>query len=96
MEKAVILHSEDNVATVTSDIAKGSKIAISLRDNPPIEIEVKEFIPKGHKFALTRISQNEKVVKYGNVIGRATRVIKTGEMVHVHNVESLRGRGDLR
>jgi altronate dehydratase small subunit len=34
------------------------------------------------------------VLKYGQVIGRTSRAIKAGEHVHVHNVESARGRGD--
>jgi altronate dehydratase large subunit len=33
--------------------------------------------------------------KYGQPIGRAVVSIAAGEHVHVHNVESLRGRGDL-
>ena len=32
--------------------------------------------------------------KYGEVIGAATRDIRVGEHVHVHNVEGKRGRGD--
>jgi hypothetical protein len=31
----------------------------------------------------------------GEVIGRATQAIPTGRHAHVHNIESLRGRGDL-
>ena len=34
-------------------------------------------------------------MKYGQPIGRATAAIAPGEHVHVHNIESLRGRGDL-
>ncbi len=32
--------------------------------------------------------------KYGQVIGRATKDIEAGGHVHVHNLESTRGRGD--
>ncbi len=35
------------------------------------------------------------MLKYGQVIGRATADIAVGEHVHVHNIESTRGRGDL-
>jgi len=33
-------------------------------------------------------------VKYGEPIGIATRDIRSGQHVHVHNLESARGRGD--
>jgi altronate dehydratase small subunit len=35
------------------------------------------------------------VLKYGQVIGRATRAIAPGEHAHVHNFDSARARGDL-
>ena len=34
------------------------------------------------------------VRKYGEIIGLATKDIQQGEYVHVHNIESCRGRGD--
>jgi len=34
------------------------------------------------------------ILKYGEVIGRATRDIEAGAHAHVQNIESLRGRGD--
>ncbi|VFS54652.1 Uncharacterised protein [Leminorella grimontii] len=37
---------------------------------------------------------HDEVYKYGESIGRATQAIELGEHVHVHNVESERGRGD--
>jgi len=51
-------------------------------------------IPYGHKIALTDIPKGEAIVKYGEQIGIATTDIRAGQHVHVHNVESTRGRGD--
>jgi altronate dehydratase small subunit len=34
------------------------------------------------------------VLKYGQLIGKASRALKAGEHAHTHNVESARGRGD--
>ena len=34
-------------------------------------------------------------MKYGESIGAASCDIKKGDYVHVHNLEALRGRGDL-
>lgn len=45
-----------------------------------------------HKFAVRDIGQGEQVLKYGEVIGEATRPIKAGEHVHVHNMVGLRAR----
>ena len=54
----------------------------------------------GQKMGLTdkvgkNIDSGENIIKYGEIIGKASKPIKTGEHVHVHNIESTRGRGDL-
>ncbi|MFQ5657413.1 MAG: SAF domain-containing protein [Candidatus Methylomirabilales bacterium] len=41
------------------------------------------------------MARGAPIIKYGQVIGRATVEIAPGDHVHVHNMESLRGRGDL-
>ena len=56
---------------------------------------VQEFISYGHKFSVKDIALGENVLKYGEVIGRATQEIPAGAHAHIHNIESLRGRGDL-
>ncbi len=43
-----------------------------------------------------RCAFHGEVYKYGESIGRATQEIKSGDYVHVHNVESERGRGDWK
>lgn len=58
-------------------------------------IQLSSDVPFGHKFSLTVIQPGSPVIKYGEVIGAATAVIKPGDYVHVHNVGSTRGRGDL-
>jgi len=35
------------------------------------------------------------IYKYGEIIGRATQLISKGSYAHIHNIESLRGRGDI-
>lgn len=65
-------------------------VAVALRFVPPGThfegVIVKEEIPQGHKIALVPISQDESVVKYGLVIGHATKAISPGSWVHTHNV----------
>ncbi len=42
----------------------------------------------GHKYAAADISEGERVVKYGFPIGVATKNIKQGELVHIHNLKT--------
>ena len=61
-------------------------IVINKKDNVGVSLTGKENIPAGHKFALKDIKRGEYVIKYGEIIGRATEDIKKGEWVHTHNV----------
>lgn len=85
------MHPNDNVVTALTVFSPGDVIG-SAEGNV---VTVTESIPMGHKIALVTISEGEEIFKYGQVIGRATQTIKAGDLVHIHNVESLRGRGDL-
>ena len=44
------------------------------------------------RFLLLRL--RKQVTKYGEEIGIATTEITAGEHVHIHNIDSIRGRGD--
>ena len=65
-----------------------NEIIINAKDNVGVNLVGNETIPAGHKFALKDIKKGEYVIKYGEIIGRATADIKTGEWVHTHNVKS--------
>jgi len=93
--KAIVMKAKDNVATVTEAIAAGSDILIKVEGNP-VTIHVTENIPFGHKVAIRNIGNEEKIVKYGEVIGVATKDILVGQHTHVHNLGGCRGRGDLK
>ena len=56
---------------------------------------MQEDISYGHKFAVRDIRAGDSILKYGETIGRATEDIPSGRHAHIHNIESLRGRGDL-
>lgn len=90
----IILDFEDNIGFIKQEVSKGQKINIQCQEFEDI-LEVKEDIPFGFKIALKNIDQGEKIHKFGEAIGIASIPIGKGEMVHVHNVEGLRGRGDL-
>ncbi len=63
-------------------------VIINEKDNVGVCLDGSENIPAGHKYALRPIACGEYVVKYGEIIGRATADIATGEWVHTHNVKS--------
>jgi altronate dehydratase small subunit len=84
----------DNVATSLADLKAGAFIELEI-GGKICAIKLNADIPFGHKFSLSRIECNSPVIKYGEVIGTATTVISPGDYVHVHNVVSTRGRGDL-
>ena len=91
---ALVIRRQDNVATAIRDIPAGKAATVGIEDES-VSVTVSKDISFGHKFALHPIRSGEEILKYGTVIGRATRDIRPGEHVHVHNVESTRGRGDL-
>lgn len=93
MNKAIIVDSLDNVATSITNLEAGSTVTFKFGSKK--KVELKQSIPFGHKFALKKIEKGEKIIKYGELIGRATKFIDEGEHVHIHNVESMRGRGDI-
>ena len=94
IRKAVIIDEKDNIATATVDLKAGEKVDMFLMDEI-ISIDVAQNILFGHKFAIKDIPQGAEVLEYGESIGKATQYIQVGQHVHVHNVESQRGRGDL-
>ena len=90
---ALIINGEDNVATALRDIHSEEKVRATVGTIEKV-IVVRETIPYGHKFAIRDIAEGENIIKYGEVVGRATRFIGGGFHAHIQNIESLRGRGD--
>lgn len=92
-KKAVVITINDSIATATMNL-KAGEIAKMFFGEGILEIEVKKDIPFGHKFAIKNIEFGEQVLKYGESIGSAICNISVGDHVHIHNVQSERGRGD--
>lgn len=89
MNQVIILHASDNVATAVKDLSPGDVL------QGAGGLKVLEAVPFGHKVALVAIANRAPVTKYGEPIGLAMVDIAAGGYVHIHNVESQRGRGDL-
>lgn len=88
MKRAIALTEKDNVATMIDKANKGEDVEVTI-GRRKIVITAEDEIPFGHKIALKEIRKGEKVIKYGEPIGQATRDIKKGEHVHVHNIKSI-------
>ena len=94
MKQIVVLNDADNVATSLVPLAAQSRIEVELNGERRA-VTVLDAIPFGHKLAIRSLARGDEVLKYGEVIGRASEAIEPGRWVHVHNVESIRARGDL-
>lgn len=89
--KVLKLTPHDNVGTALQDLKKGDTFQIILDG----KVIGEDTAPFGFKAALGNIPAGTNIVKYAHVIGRASIDIQSGELVHVHNIEGTRGRGDL-
>ena len=91
MTRALIMNAKDNVATALEELEGGVPAKVILPSQEIFEeVAPEKSIPSGHKFAVKEIKKGDHVVKYGQVIGTATRDIGLGNHVHVHNVMSNR------
>lgn len=75
----VRLNSQDNVITALTELSPGAEVESGVISLDPI--------PSGHKVAARDIAPQEPILKYGQFIGFASRPIRAGEHVHIHNVE---------
>jgi altronate dehydratase len=87
----VTLGERDNVVVAVRALAAGEQVALPGGRVLTLAADV----PFGHKLATAAIAAGADVVKYDEVIGRATAAIAPGEHVHVHNVVSARLPGEL-
>ena len=91
---AITINERDNVSTALRDIRTGETVIVGIAEKTK-KLLLTNDIPYGHKFAIKDISKGENILKYGEIIGRATQEIALGAHAHIQNIESLRGRGDL-
>jgi altronate dehydratase len=87
----VFLGETDNVAVAARALRAGERIRLA----DGAQLTLADDIPFGHKLAIRPIAAGGDVVKYDEVIGRATAAIAAGAHVHVHNVVSARLPGAL-
>src|SRR6266571_3323275 len=69
------LDPNDNVAIVVNDLGLPAKTRF------PCGLELRNFVPQGHKVALSDIPEGAPIRRYNEVIGTAARRILAGEWV---------------
>jgi len=87
MPRAFCINSADNVATLLDDMREPAVVQI-LGAATVREVVSFEPIVLGHKIAFRAIAKGEAIVKFGVPIGHASKDIRAGEWVHLHNCES--------
>ena len=85
---ALLLDTNDNVVTCVKDVACDEEIFYRVEDEV-LSLKAEMDIPYCHKIALTNINKDETVIKYGEMIGKATEFIPKGHCVNEHNIVSV-------
>lgn len=75
--RTLVLNSADNVAVALATLEAGTATAEG--------VTMLRRVPKGHKFAIKQIGAGGPVLKFGQIIGFATKPIPAGDWVHEHN-----------
>lgn len=91
---ALQISALDNTATLLKSVRISDEVVVGGQTDV-LRIKALDDIPFGHKISIRDIHSSDSIVKYGEVIGTASRDIPAGSHVHVQNVESNRGRGDM-
>ena len=76
--KTIKLSPEDNVVVALSKLSVDSTIAQA-------DIRSRDTVPAGHKVASSQINSGSPIIKYGQIIGFASKSILPGDHVHTHN-----------
>ena len=91
MTTHILIHGQEDTVgvVVVENIEAGMELTGWVMDSDEtISVEARDPIPLGHKVALRRIEEGEKIKKFGVPVGTATKMIEPGQHVHMHNVVS--------
>ena len=80
---AISINSIDNIAVACNNFKKNEKIIIDSK-----KIILLNDVNLAHKIACKNFKLDDKIIKFGVTIGLATKDIKIGEHVHLHNMKS--------
>lgn len=85
--RSVRLSPQDNVLVAVDNFEPGAVL---------YGVTAKARVPRGHKMALVDVPKGQPIVKFGQIIGFASKDIAAGEWIHEHNVEMHAFERDYR
>ena len=81
--RLILLSPQDNCLIAGARLEAGTQVEIEGE-----RVTLAKAIDLGHKVARGAIRKDEKVLRYGAVIGHVTETVARGEHLHTHNLES--------
>ncbi|MDE2395603.1 MAG: UxaA family hydrolase [Burkholderiales bacterium] len=81
--RLLLIAPADNCLVVCRPLAEGEVVQIE-----GVARRMAHAVEIGHKLARRDIRRGDKVLRYGAVIGTASRDIAAGEHIHLHNLAS--------
>ena len=88
-------HDGDVVAVAVHDLSPGLAEGGYLHGPASVSVDLSDPVPLGHKLALVDVPEGGAITEYGVRVAIATRDIKAGQHVHVHNVRSARWQSSV-
>lgn len=79
---SLLLDPLDNVGVALTDLQPGEKVKTK-----SFELDIQEFVPAKHKFAIRDFAQGEDILMYGTVVGEATLPIPKGHAITLANIK---------
>lgn len=81
--RLILLSPTDNCLIAAARLDAGTQVEI---DGEPVTLT--RTIELGHKVARHELAKDDKVLRYGAVIGHVTEAVARGAHLHTHNLES--------
>jgi altronate dehydratase small subunit len=81
--RLILLSPQDNCLIAGARLEAGTQLDIEGE-----RVTLAKAIDLGHKVARGPLAKDDKVLRYGAVIGHVTEAVARGEHLHTHNLES--------
>jgi altronate hydrolase len=85
--RSVHLHPSDNLVVAVDPLPAGAVVR---------GVTVRQRVTRGHKLAIAAVAEGEPLLKFGQVIGFASKPIAAGDWIHEHNVTMREFARDYR
>jgi len=80
--KTLKIHPKDNVAVALTVLYNGEEIS-----SKDFSVVLTENIPAKHKFALQNFNEDDSIIMYGVLVGKATKPIQKGGLISTQNIQ---------